>query len=153
MSSGSCSAGNSIANGLRVHETSTSQVAELLGPQFRLDPQLAFETVTATTKTVFSFAPTAFRIELFDLSDDAHDQERFRRRRPIELLGRQTFVPAPEDVVVTKLRWASIARRPKDIDDASKVMLAQRGILDWPYVEHWCLRHGTTDILARLRPA
>lgn len=135
-----------------MEQSSTRQVAQRLGPQFRLDPQLAFETVTATSKTVFTFAPTAFRIELFELSGDAHDQERFRRRRPIELLGRQTFVATPEDVVVTKLRWAKNARRSKDIDDVIKVILAQRDILDWPYVERWCREHGTTDLLAQLRP-
>lgn len=133
--------------------TSIRQLADRLGPQFRLDPQLGFETVTATSKTVFAFTPTAFRIELFDLSDDPHDKERFRRRAPIRVLGRDTFVATPEDVVVTKLRWARIARRWKDIDDVTKVMLAQRETLAWPYVEHWCRQHGTTDLLAQLRPS
>ncbi len=52
-------------------------LAEELGDQFRLDPQPTFETV----------------IEFFHLSEDTHDQERFRRRRRVSL-GARHVLPA-----------------------------------------------------------
>ena len=70
-------------------------------------------------------------MELFLLSQDPHDQSRFHRRRAVPLFGRHFWLPSPEDVIITKLRWA----RGKDKDDARDVMAVQRDKLDWPYIE------------------
>lgn len=88
-----------------------------------------------------------FKVELFLLSNDAHDQERFRRRLRLEVLGRKLWLPTAEDVIVTKLRW----KRTKDIDDVRNVMSVQRGRLDWPYIEKWCGEHGTLALLNEIR--
>ncbi len=114
-----------------------------LGKDFEIDPQLRFETNTGTFKQEVRFQGTPFTVELFRLSNDEFDQERFRRRVAAKLFGRQTFVPRAEDVVVMKLRWF----RDKDRADILNVMTVQRGKLDWSYIESWCKRHGT---LARM---
>ena len=54
------------------------KLAEHLGPPFRLDPQMTFETVTATNRYVLNMDDNPFSIELFLLSDDPHDCERLR---------------------------------------------------------------------------
>ena len=79
-----------------------AQLAARLGPGIRLDDQMSFETVTGTSKYVFRVADSPFKIEVFLLSDDAHDRERFGRRRRAEVAGRSAYVPAAEDVVITK---------------------------------------------------
>ena len=70
-----------------------SALANRLGPSFRLDPQMSFETVTTTTRFVLHVADNPFTIELFLLSDDDHDQQRFARRRRERILDRDVFVP------------------------------------------------------------
>jgi hypothetical protein len=52
-----------------------------LGPEFHLDPQMSFETITGTSRYVLSVANEAFTVELFLVSEDAHDRARFDRRR------------------------------------------------------------------------
>jgi hypothetical protein len=126
-------------------------IVEQLGPAFRLEPQGAFETVTATIKHVIHVSESPFKIELFEPSDDPHDQERFRRRARVRLFGRPTYIPSPEDVIVTKLRWSRLGRRGRDVDDVRNVIAVQGQKLDWPYVEHWCALHGTTDVLDEVR--
>jgi hypothetical protein len=42
------------------------------------------------------------------LGDDPHDQERFRRRQRVEILGRTALVATAEDMIITKLRWPSM---------------------------------------------
>jgi hypothetical protein len=128
-------------------------VARHLGRRFKLDPQLSFESVTATTRCVVELTESAFRIEFFLLSDDAHDRMRFERRRELFLpqLNRRVFVPTAEDVIVTKLRWALHARRRKDSDDARDVIAVQGGNIDWEYVYRWCDAHGTRELLEQLR--
>ena len=54
--------------------------ARTLGPEFEPEPQMPFETNTGTQRQEFRVAGTLFKVEVFRLSEDAHDQERFRRR-------------------------------------------------------------------------
>jgi hypothetical protein len=112
---------------------------------------MSFETITGTSKFVLSLPGGGFKIELFLLSDDPHDQERFRRRRRGETAGRQTFVPSAEDAVITKLRWSRGGGRSKDVDDARNVIAVQRDALDWEYIYRWCDAHGTRQLLERVR--
>ncbi|MBI1904454.1 MAG: nucleotidyltransferase [Planctomycetia bacterium] len=126
---------------------SLSWLVARLGPEFRLDPQLTFETATGTTRAVVRVAQTAFKIELFKLGGDAHDQERFARRRRIQVAGRDVYLPTPEDVIITKLRWA----RKKDLEDVRDVIAVQGDAIDWDYVYRWCDVHGTRERLEQIR--
>lgn len=126
-----------------------ASILEHLGPEFRLDPQLAFEMVTCTTRYAVEIVEVPFRIDLFCLSEDPHDQERFARRRQVQLtqMHGNVFIPTVEDVIVTKLRWASHAERGKDRDDVRHCIAVQGEAIDWPYVHTWCGRHETRDLL------
>ena len=118
---------------------------------FKFDPQIAFETVTGTTKHILYFKEHPFRVELFELSNDEHDQERFTRRRQITEWDRRLFVPTPEDVIVTKLRWSRRGQRSKDVDDVRNVIAVQGEELDWDYIHRWCDEHGTRELLGEIR--
>jgi len=136
-----------------VHLNSVSifQLAERLGRGFQLDPQVAFETATVTQRHLLHVRDSTFQIELFLLSDDAHDQRRFARRRRVTILGRQSWVPAVEDVIITKLRWAALGQRSKDVDDVRNIIAVQGDRIDWDYVQSWCEQHGTRSQLDAIR--
>ena len=121
--------------------------AAKLDAEFVLEPQLSFETVTGTYRQYLRHAGTSFKIELFQLSADEHDQVRFARRLEQLLFNRKVWILSPEDVIVSKLRWA----RSKDEGDVRDVLLVQSGKLDMPYIESWCQRHGTIDALRRMQ--
>ena len=122
-----------------------------LGSQFRLDPQVSFETVTGTMRYVVNVAENPYRIEFFCMNDDPFARERFARRQRSPFLGRQAFVPTPEDVVVMKLRWALSLNRPKDAEDARGIIAVQGDRLDWNYIRRWCDAHGTRELLDKVR--
>lgn len=128
-----------------------SSLAERLGPGFRLNRQMSFETVTATTRFILHLTDSAFTIELFLLSDDEHDRERFARRRYERIMDRTVAIPTAEDVIVTKLRWSRAGRRTKDVEDVRNVIAVQGDRLDWNYVSSWCDRHGTRELLDDIR--
>lgn len=130
---------------------SINEIARCLGPAMRLDPPMSFETVTATMRYIFQVARSPFKIEVFPLSDDPHDQSRFSRRLRTVVAGREAWVPTPEDVIVTKLRWSRQGQRNKDTDDARNVMAVQGERLDWSYIHHWCDQHGTRELADRVR--
>lgn len=120
---------------------------------FKLDPQIRFESVTATKRNLIYIENDTFTIELFRLSNDAHDQERFRRRVAVEVEGCRAYLPRAEDVVITKLRWNGYLNRTKDFADIVQVLRIQRDKLDWDYLNHWAAIHGTTAVLADAQKA
>ena len=128
-----------------------SALLKRLGPLFRLDPQTTFETVTATRRYVLNLADESFSIELFLLSDDAHDQQRFVRRRRVRILDHDTFVPTVEDAIITKLRWFHAGNRAKDLQDTRGMLAVQGDRIDWDYVNLWCDKHGTRELLENAR--
>ena len=126
----------------------TSFVAQI-GPEFRLNRQVLFETLTLTKRHELVHLPTRFMIELFRQGDDAHHAEQFRRRRRqfITELQRSVWIPSAEDVLIQKLRW----QRSKDIDDVKGVIAVCGESLDWDYVNHWANQHGTMELLHQVR--
>lgn len=123
-----------------------------LSPQLQMNRQLTFETATGTTRHIVVVQDSPFRIELFRLSNDPHDQERFQRRRRVfdPALERDVFIATAEDVVIMKLRWAKNAARSKDRDDAKDVLGVCGDRLDWNYLRRWTDQHGTRDLLGEI---
>jgi hypothetical protein len=132
---------------LQLGSVPLSAVMARLGSGFRLDPQMSFETVTMTTRHVINVPDSSFKIELFHLSEDDHDQERFRRRIKVSYLNREIALPTADDVIVIKLRWM----RSKDAADVRNVIAVQGDRIDWGYVHSWCDRHGTRARLDDIR--
>jgi hypothetical protein len=132
---------------------SIREIMANLDSQFRLEPQMRFETITGTARYIINVADSAFVVEIFRLSNDPHDQERFRRRLSIftPQLERSVNAPTAEDVIITKLRWSQHAGRHKDRDDVRDVIAVQADNLDWPYIRRWTDEHGTTALLDEIR--
>lgn len=135
---------------VELSNASISRLATDIGPDFLLEAQMSFETITSTTRYRLLHRDTNFLIELFLLSSDPHDQERFRRRVSGIIAGRKVFVPAVEDVIITKLRWSKHGQRPKDVADVIGVLKVQQGNLDLPYIRQWTDQHGTRELFEQL---
>lgn len=124
----------------------------LLPEGIEMEEQMGFEMVTATQRGLLRVRDSLFQIELFRLSDDAHDRSRFERRvrQPI-FPGMEVSLPTAEDVIIQKLRWCRGAKRHKDFADTVAVLQVQRKSLDWTYIHHWCALHDTLDVLAEAK--
>jgi hypothetical protein len=130
---------------------SIGAVAMRLGRQFRLDPQVSFETVTMSRRYIADVVGTPFKIEFIALRDEPHDQERFRRRKRVSLLDHQVWLPTVEDVIITKMHWGLLGSRSKNRDDVRDVIAVQGDRIDWDYVHKWCEQHGTRALLDAIR--
>jgi hypothetical protein len=120
------------------------RIEEALPPEFEIDPQVTFETITGNLRHIIRVRGTPFVIELFELAkNDSFQSCRFERRREVFVppLNRIVLIPTAEDVVVQKLRWG----RAKDIDDVRAVMAVQGRNLDHSYVQDWCRRLNILD--------
>jgi hypothetical protein len=129
-------------------------LAKFLGDEFVLDPQTSFEGITGTLRDIFVIPSVPFKVEVFHLSDDPHDRSRFERRVLVfdEDLGREVYIPTPEDVIVTKLRWEKLGKRGKDAVDVRDVIaVLGDDALDWDYIHRWTDEHGTRALLDEIR--
>jgi hypothetical protein len=135
---------------LELGDVNPSKLVSDIGPDFTLEQQMSFETVTSTTRYRVHHSASRFLVEFFLLSDDPHDRERFARRVSGDIGGQRTFVPTPEDVIITKLRWSKQGQRANDVDDVRGVLEVQRGKLDLPYLRRWTDQHGTWPILDKM---
>lgn len=126
------------------------ELGKRLTPALKLDPQLRFEGVTGTYRYVLTHTEIPFKVEIFLLTDDPHDQARFARRVKMQTWSRQVWLPTVEDLLVMKLRWSHIARRQKDLEDIRNIVAVQKGQIDWKYVHQWCDKHGTRATLDEL---
>lgn len=115
-----------------------------------LERQGAFEAVTGTVRHLITLDGSPFVCELFELSDDPHDQMRFDRRVSARVLTRDSFVASAEDMIITKLRWAMNANRPKDREDVRNMLAVQGTRLDGAYLDRWTTEHGTAQLLAEI---
>lgn len=137
---------------LRVVAVDRERLFAALPKEFEVEPQASFEMVTGTLRQIIEVPSLPFTIELFELSTDAHDQCRFARRKRLTLLERAAWLPAPEDVIVQKLRWNRVGRRSKDFEDVVSVLAVQGpAAFDWDYIKKWCGEHGTLDLLAEAK--
>ena len=136
---------------VRIDPETISSLVNRLGDAFQLDRQMSFETVTAPARYILRLVNGTFVVELFLLSDDAHDQQRFARRCRRRILDRDVAIPTAEDVIITKLRWSHAGRRHKDVDDARNVIAVQGNWIDWKYVNSWCDQYGTRELLDQVR--
>ena len=125
-----------------------SDVIARLNPEFILEPQMSFETITGTYRYILRHSESAFTVEFFLLSDQPHDRERFTRKHRKMLAGRQPYLPTAEDVIITKLFWSRQGKRTKDVEDVQSVIAVQQKNLDWDYIHRWCDTHSTRELLA-----
>ena len=136
---------------IQIESASMSALAATLPAGLQLAPQAAFETVTGTTRHLVTLRHSPFVCELFVCGDDPHDVARFGRRERVRALGREVAMATAEDTVITKLRWAALANRNKDRDDARNIIAVRSADLDWAYIERWCVAHDTLALLNDIR--
>ena len=136
---------------VRLAPDSLSRLEQELASGLALERQGAFEAVTGTLRYLIVMADSPFVCELFVLSNDPHDVERFSRRQAATVLTHAAFVASAEDMIVTKLRWVAGAHRAKDRDDIRNIIAVQGSRLDWSYLDRWSAVHGTTALLAEIR--
>ena len=134
-------------------DRSATELAKAVEDHLQGGPLMTIDAAEDTPRYLVLHSAAGFRIILFLMSNDAHDQQQLTRRRPAQLAGRTVYLPSPEDVIITKLRWSKGGNRSKDVNDVVNVLAVQAGTLDLPYIRDWTDHHGTRDLFERLLAA
>jgi hypothetical protein len=94
------------------------------------------------------------KVDFWLLTDEPFDRSRFTRRRRKEFGGVPLTIQAPEDTILSKLRWAELSGGSKrQFTDALGVFEVQREALDQIYLDTWARELGVEELLRQLRAA
>jgi hypothetical protein len=87
---------------------------------------------------------TAWKIDSIIRKSRAFSEEEFLRRARFDLQGVPLFVASAEDVVISKLEWATLAQSVRQIEDVAAILRTRWHSLDHAYLEKWIRRLGLT---------
>ena len=88
---------------------------------------------------------TGWKADLIVAPTDEFASLAFSRRRVISALGVSLVGISPEDLIVSKLRWAAAGDSEKQLRDAAGILAVQRGALDEEYLRRAASSAGVRD--------
>ena len=93
-------------------------------------------------------------VDFWVLTDEPFDRSRFSRRREEDVWGIRLKVSAPEDTILSKLRWAKLSGgSDRQFTDALRVFEVQRPNLDLNYLARWVSQLGVEPLWEQLKQA
>ncbi len=126
-------------------------LCEVLGGSFCVSEDAVREAVRRRASFNVIHTDTAFKIDVIVLRDEPYEREAFARRRREEVvpLG-PSFVPAPEDALLSKILWYEKGGRVSDRQwtDVLGIVKAQGSRLDLEYLQRWARELGVEALLA-----
>ena len=115
-----------------------------------LDASVAREALAAGGMFNVLDFETGWKADLIVRKKRAFSASEFDRRRPARLLGVDTWIASPEDVILSKLEWAGQSGSTRQLDDATAVVRVTAGALDLAYLERWARDLAVEGLLARV---
>lgn len=91
-----------------------------------------------------------WKVDLVIRKDRPFSEVEFGRRQQLLVLGVPAMVASVEDVLLTKLEWATLSGSSRQVDDALGIVAVQQLALDVPYLRHWAAQLGVADLLERV---
>jgi hypothetical protein len=95
--------------------------------------------------------PTSgWKLDLICRKDRPFSRTEFERRQTTHVLGTETDVVSPEDLVIAKLEWAQLSKSDLQLRDVVAVLAALGGELDRGYIATWVAELGLEDEWVRV---
>ena len=88
---------------------------------------------------------TGWKVDLIIRKTRPFSQQEFSRRELVNLHGLRLFVASAEDVILSKLEWAKLAKSQRQIEDVAAILQLRSRVLDGPYLEGWISELGLQE--------
>lgn len=93
---------------------------------------------------------TAFKIDLVVKKTDEFQLNAFERRRRIDFYGKEICVISLEDLIISKLLWATDSRSEKQLTDVENLL---QNDMDAQYMKTWVEKLGLEDLFNQCQNA
>ncbi len=127
-----------------------SLLAGLEDDRYYVVPETAREALRERSTFNIIDLATGWKADLIVRRERPFSREEFARRRPVSLLGVESFVLSPEDAVLSKLEWARAGASERQLRDVLGILRAQGATLDQEYLRRWARELGVLEELEKL---
>ena len=121
-----------------------------LSSEYLVQPDSIEEAVTKKTMFNVIYLPTYTKLDFWLLTNTSFDQERFKRRKKVKLLGKNMVLSTAEDTIIQKLLWYKDSEIEKHIVDAAFTYQIQNKRLDKKYLIRWITKLNLTNNFRKL---
>ncbi|MBL7774977.1 MAG: hypothetical protein JNK89_03195 [Saprospiraceae bacterium] len=100
-------------------------------------PFLDAFVASAQRGALFNFTDfeTGIKYDMMLYQDSDYNWTAFERRRKVDFLDIPCFIAAPEDLIISKLRWYALSQSARQMEDIK--FLLQEPTLDRAYLNRW----------------
>lgn len=132
--------------------SSAANLVQSFSPDFYVDRSQIEAAIRRASSFNIIHVESAFKVDLFPLSESAFDQEAFRRRARRLLNSESGFAPyvqTAEDTILAKLRWYRLGGGISDQQwrDVLGILKVQGNALDFAYLRQWAEDLKLADLL------
>ena len=126
------------------------RVVELFAPDFYVSDEAVRCAISARGLfNLFSLAKLV-KVDLIVRKDDAFQHQQFSRRERYELGGGSVWVISKEDLILSKLAWATPTESAFQLRDVRKLLASGT---DQAYLDQWSLTLGVDALLRKCKNA
>jgi hypothetical protein len=129
------------------------ELIDALGPDYYASEPAIRQAILKRSSFNLINTRTGFKVDVFVLPDDPFERGALARRRALEVEegGQRIFLLAPEDVLLSKLRWYRLGDEVSEQQwkDVLGLVKTQRPRLDDAYLRHWAEYLHVADLLDR----
>jgi hypothetical protein len=130
-----------------------AKVAEALPPPIYADPVWMQEAAALGEFFNIIDPESAVKVDCWPLKTDDYSRVQFERRVRRTLAGQPVWMLAPEDVILSKLRWYRLSESQQQLNDCVGVWKVQKNTLDLDYLRRWAGQLALTELLHRVMAA
>ena len=112
---------------------------------FYVDRQAVRHAVEGSTAFNMIHTTLVVKVDIVVRKDTEYRRGEFARRRRLMIEGRELFVVAPEDLIISKLEWARDSRSELQLADVRNLAESVTD-LDRPYLAEWLDRLGLSAL-------
>jgi len=128
--------------------------AATIAALFEADCYVDVESIreAATRQSTFNIIHNEWIIkaDFIIRKDEEYRKVEFDRRRQFEIEGAPIWVVAPEDLILSKLKWARESDSELQQRDVQALVESVTD-LDWRYLEPWAVTLGVKDMLDQVK--
>ncbi|OIO10539.1 MAG: hypothetical protein AUJ52_03935 [Elusimicrobia bacterium CG1_02_63_36] len=122
----------------------------LFAPDFYIDPDDVNEAARQRGMFNIIHNTSIVKVDFIVRKEDPYRKMEFDRRKTMPVEGSPISIVSPEDLLLSKLRWALDGDSGMQLKDARNIVLSRQD-LDWGYLKRWAGELGVKDLLHRSR--
>ena len=127
--------------------TDVDTVVAVFSPDFYIDEEAVRQAVASRLLFNLMHIESGAKVDLIIRKDSEYRQLEFSRRRRIEFENSQTWIVSREDLILSKLLWASDSQSELQLRDVKALL---QNDFDRNYLADWAQRPGVAEALEKI---